>query len=108
MGIVGYVGAQVEGAPNGRRHRGTILSFTFFGGLVLSLVTLGIIASYLGRLMTRWSMVFALGTAVVSLVAGLAAIFGPTLRRFVPDRHRYRPEYGEPLELPARRGRRAR
>lgn len=46
---------------------------------------LGIIASYLGRLMTRWSVAFALGTAIVSLIAGLAAIFGTTLRRYIPD-----------------------
>lgn len=57
----------------------------FFGGLVLSLVTLGVIASYAGRLMTRWSVAFAIGTATVSLVAGLAAIFGPIIRRRIPD-----------------------
>jgi cytochrome c-type biogenesis protein len=85
VGIVGYVGAQVEGAPAGHRHRGTLLSFTFFGGLVLSLVSLGIIASYLGRLVTRWSVAFAIGTAIVSLVMGLAAISGPALRRYIPD-----------------------
>ena len=30
-------------------------------------------------------MAFAIGTAIVSLVAGLAAIFGPTVRRYIPD-----------------------
>lgn len=35
--------------------------------------------------MTRWSVAFAIGTAIVSLIAGIAAIFGPTLRRYISD-----------------------
>lgn len=62
-----------------------LLSFSFFCGLVFSLVILGIAAAYLGRLLTRWNVAFAVGTAIFSLVAGLAAIFGPTLRRYIPD-----------------------
>ena len=53
--------------------------------MVISLLALGIAASYLGRLLSRWSAAFAIGTALFSLVAGLAAIFGPALRRYVPD-----------------------
>ena len=62
-----------------------LLSLSFFCGLIFSLVILGIVAAYLGRLLTRWSVAFAIGTAIFSLVAGLAAIFGPTLRRYIPD-----------------------
>lgn len=61
-----------------------LLSFSFFCGLVLSLVVLGIAAAYLGRLLTRWSVAFAIGTGIISLAAGLAALFGPTLRRYIP------------------------
>jgi cytochrome c-type biogenesis protein len=36
-------------------------------------------------LFSRWSAAFAAGAAVFALVAGLAAIFGPVLRRRIPD-----------------------
>ncbi|HMG34458.1 MAG TPA: hypothetical protein VKM94_11010 [Blastocatellia bacterium] len=68
-----------------QRRRGVLLSFAFFFGLILSLVVLGIAAAFLGRLLTRWSVAFAIGTGIVSLAAGLAAIFGPALRSYVPD-----------------------
>lgn len=42
-------------------------------------------ASYLGRLLAGWSWAFAIGVSLFSLAAGLAAIFGPTIRRYVPD-----------------------
>ena len=34
---------------------------------------------------SRWKAAFAVGAALFSLVAGLAAIFGPTVRRYIPD-----------------------
>jgi len=76
----------VEGAPEGgRRRRGAFVSLAFFFGLVISLLAIGIAAVYLGRLLASWNVAFAIGAAVFSLAAGLAAIFGPTLRRHVPD-----------------------
>lgn len=62
-----------------------LLSLAFFSGIVLSLLALGIAASYAGRLFSRWSAAFAVGAAVLALLAGLAAIFGPVLRRRIPD-----------------------
>jgi len=62
-----------------------MLSFAFFVGIVLSLLALGTAAAYLGRVLAQWSAAFALGAAIFSLVAGLAAIFGPALRRRIPD-----------------------
>lgn len=53
--------------------------------MVISLLALGTAAAYLGRLFARWNAVFAIGAAAFSLAAGLAAIFGPALRRYVPD-----------------------
>lgn len=61
------------------------LSLAFFFGIVFSLLALGIAASYAGRLFSRWSAGFAVGAAVFALVAGLSAIFGPALRRYIPD-----------------------
>ncbi len=68
-----------------RRRRGALISLSFFLGIVLSLLVLGIAAAYLGRLLSRWSMAFAIGASIFSLSSGLAAIFGPTLRRYVPN-----------------------
>lgn len=80
------MGSQVEGAPEGkRRRRGVTLSLAFFLGVVNSLLALGVAASYLGRLLARWSVAFAMAVSLFSLVAGLAAILGPTLRRYIPD-----------------------
>ncbi|MBA3356087.1 MAG: thiol:disulfide interchange protein [Pyrinomonadaceae bacterium] len=80
------VGSQVEGAPEGkRRRRGVLLSFSFFFGVVLSLLALGVAASFAGRLFSRWNAAFAFGVAAFSFIAGLAAIFGPSVRRHVPD-----------------------
>lgn len=62
-----------------------LVSLAFFLGVVISLLALGVAASYLGRLLSRWSAAFAMGAALFSLVAGLAAIFGPALRRRVSD-----------------------
>ncbi len=62
-----------------------LVSLAFFLGLVVSLLTIGVAASYLGRLLAGWSWAFAIGVSLFSLAAGLAAIFGPTIRRYVPD-----------------------
>lgn len=69
----------------GARQRGVALSTAFFLGLVLSLFVLGTLAAILGRLLTGWKVAFALGMATFSLAAGVAALFGPALRRRMPD-----------------------
>ena len=61
------------------------LSVAFFAGLVIALTALGTLAAVFGRLLTRWSAAFALGAAVVTLIAGVATLFAPALRRRVPD-----------------------
>lgn len=76
----------MEGAPEGqRRRRGVLLSLSFFVGAVVSLVALGVGASIAGRLFSRWNVAFAIGAALFSLAAGLAAIFGPVVRRYIPN-----------------------
>lgn len=85
-GLVTYVGSQVEGiADSGHRRHGLVLSIAFFSGVVLSLGALGTVAAIIGRVLAQWGAAFAAGTAVVTLLAGAAALFGPALRRRVPD-----------------------
>ncbi len=90
IGIVSYIGthddaAAASTAPAWRRRRGVLLSVAFFLGLVLALAVLGTVAAVIGRLVTRWDAAFALGAAAVTGVAGVATLFGPAIRRRVPD-----------------------
>ncbi len=57
-----------------RRSYGFALASAFFLGVVLSILGLGIAASYLGRLFASWSIGFAAFTALFSFAAGAAAI----------------------------------
>ena len=52
---------------------------------MLALLVLGTAASILGRLLAAWRRGFAIGAAVLTVAAGLAVLFGPALRRIVPD-----------------------
>ena len=61
-----------------------MLALSFFVGVVLSIVALGVAAAFVGRLLADWSIAFGIATAALSLVAGLAAIFAPQLRRRIP------------------------
>lgn len=80
--MVGYVGARVDAiAVERRRAYGAVLALSFFVGVVLSITALGVAASFAGRLLADWSVGFAVATAVLSLIAGLAAIFAPRLRQ---------------------------
>lgn len=86
VGLVGFVGSQVESVGGrARRRYGAGLSIAFFAGLLLGLVVLGILAAVLGRVLAEWDAAFAAGAALVILLAGVAALFGPGLRRRVPD-----------------------
>lgn len=49
--------------------------------MVISLLALGVAASYFGRLLAGWSAPFAILAALFSIAAGVAAIFAPQLRR---------------------------
>ncbi|GAC1652051.1 MAG: hypothetical protein NVS4B3_13690 [Gemmatimonadaceae bacterium] len=57
----------------------------FVAGLVLTLGVLGTTAAVIGRLLTRWKAAFTLGVAALTVIAGLATLFAPALRRRVPD-----------------------
>jgi cytochrome c-type biogenesis protein len=68
-------------AVDRRRAHGFLLGFSFFVGVVLSIVALGVAASFIGRLLADWSIGFAIATAVVSFSAGFAAVFAPLIRQ---------------------------
>lgn len=74
----------MDAVGEGRRSQAFLVSAAFCTGLVLSIVALGIAASYLGRLLAGWRVGFALATAIVSVLAGVAALFAPYLRRRIP------------------------
>jgi cytochrome c-type biogenesis protein len=75
-----YAGSRVGAIGEARR-----IAFAFFAGIVISLVVLGTLASYFGRLLARWSGTFAIAAAVFSIGAGVIAIAGPALRRRVSN-----------------------
>ena len=52
---------------------------------MLALVILGTAAALFGRLLTAWRREFAIGAAALTVVAGVAVLFGPVFRRLVPD-----------------------
>ena len=60
------------------------MALTFSAGLILGISALGLAASLLGRLVARWSYLFAALTAIFSVLAGLAAILAPRLKSFFP------------------------
>lgn len=81
---MGYVGGQVQQLEERlRRRHAAVLSLTFFVGVVLSIVLLGIAAAYLGRVLTQWATGFAVATGAISMIAGVAALTAPVIRRHV-------------------------
>lgn len=86
MGLVGYVGSQAgDAAEETQWHRGAQTALAFFVGLVISLSALGTGAAYLGRAITSWDAGVSIVIAVITLLVGLTAIFGPAVRRHLPD-----------------------
>jgi cytochrome c-type biogenesis protein len=56
-----------------------------FTGLVTSLTALDITAANLGHVLTSWDAGFAAAIVIIMLLVGLAAIFGPAIRRHLPN-----------------------
>ena len=83
--MVSYISA--HGNANGEKHRHSakLIAVSFFLGLTTGLLVLGTAAAYFGRLLARWSASFAIATALVLIVAGGIALFGPFVRRRVPN-----------------------
>lgn len=68
-----------------RRRHAAVLSLTFFFGVILGILSLGIAAAYLGRILTRYATAFAIIAGLTSILAGTAALAGPWIRRHVRD-----------------------
>lgn len=85
MGIISYIGAHGEQTGDRPRRGARLLALSFFLGVTTGLLVLGTAAAYFGRLLVRWSANFAIATAVLSILIGLAALLGPVLRRYVPN-----------------------
>lgn len=71
--------------PGSADSSGLRLGLAFFAGLVIALVALGTTAAMIGRLLAGWRRGFAIGAAVLTMVAGIAVLFAPVFRRLVPD-----------------------
>jgi cytochrome c-type biogenesis protein len=85
VGLVGYAGSQADNAPEEELwRRGALIALAFFVGLVTSLTALGIAAANLGDVLTSWDGGFAAAIAIIMLLVGLVAIFGPAVRRRIP------------------------
>lgn len=81
VGIVSYVGS----TQTGERRTGRLAASAFFAGIVLSLLVIGTVAAYIGRILIRWTAGGAIAAAALSLIAGLVALLGPALRRRIQN-----------------------
>lgn len=52
---------------------------------MLSLIIVGTLTAVVGQLLTAWKSAFAVATAALSLVAGLALLMGPLIRRHLAN-----------------------
>ena len=76
LGIAGVVG----GAESRSKRSGFLIALAFFTGIVVNLTILGALAGRLGAVLTEsFGRYWALGMAVVSLIAAVAAFWGPSL-----------------------------
>lgn len=83
--MISYISAHGDAADDTKRRGAKLLAVSFFAGVTTGLLVLGTTAAYFGRLLVRWSASFAIATAVLSILAGLIALFGPFVRRRVPN-----------------------
>jgi len=75
------VATAAGGTESEERRGGLLIAVAFFTGIVLNLTILGALAGRLGAFLTEsFGRYWALGMAVVSLVAAVAAFWGPRLR----------------------------
>lgn len=76
LGMAGVVGSYEEQS----RRRGFIIASAFFAGIVVNLTMLGLLAGRLGGVLTEtFGKYWTLAMAVLSLLAGGLAFYGPRL-----------------------------
>lgn len=77
LGMAGVVG----GSESQSKRSGFLIALAFFAGIVVNLTILGALAGRLGAILTEsFGRYWALGMALVSLIAAVAAFWGPRLR----------------------------
>jgi len=77
LGVASAAGASEVGA----RRSGVKIATAFFTGIVINLTLLGVLAGRLGGLATeRFGRFWALGMAILALVAAVFAFWGPRLK----------------------------
>ena len=77
FGMAGVVGS----SESQTRRSGFLIALAFFAGIVVNLTILGAIAGRLGAILTEsFGRYWALGMAGVSLIAAVAAFWGPRLK----------------------------
>lgn len=76
LGVAGVVGSSAKD----NRRAGFLIALAFFAGIVANLTLLGSVAGHLGAVLTEsFGRYWALGMAMVSLIAAVAAFRGPRL-----------------------------
>lgn len=76
LGMAGVVG----GSESQGKRSGFLIAVSFFAGIVVNLTILGAVAGRLGIILTEtFGRYWALGMAVVSFIAAVAAFWGPRL-----------------------------
>jgi cytochrome c-type biogenesis protein len=76
LGMASVVGA----SGNESRRQGFLVAAAFFGGIVVNLTVLGVLAAHLGSLLTEsFGRYWTLTMAVISLLAAVLAMYGPRL-----------------------------
>lgn len=76
LGVAGVVG----GSGNDNRRSGFMIAMAFFAGIVVNLTVLGAVAGRMGAILTEsFGRYWALGMALASLIAAIAAFWGPRL-----------------------------
>ena len=75
------VATAAGGTESHERRCGILIALAFFAGIVLNLTILGALAGRLGAFLTEsFGRYWALGMAVFSLIAAIAAFWGPRLK----------------------------
>lgn len=78
---LGMAGLVSSNSQNNTRRSGLWIAAAFFAGIVVNLTLLGALAGRLGAILTEsFGRYWALGMAVVSLLAAVLAFYGPRLK----------------------------
>ncbi|GAA4464978.1 hypothetical protein GCM10023189_44990 [Nibrella saemangeumensis] len=79
LGMAGLVSSSAQ--TNNSRQQGFLVATAFFAGIVVNLTLLGALAGRLGAILTEsFGRYWALGMAIISLLAAIISFYGPRLK----------------------------